>query len=150
LACPICGDAKISVHSEAFFGSVTTPGKTLVFVCSESHTFLIPERSLRAARKNSRHQDRTESSIGELQSRADAAQSCLKSGSQRLGRLKAQLVELQAELRRTHAAMQVTHLRSRAILAECRESTQEGAKLSRLVEFGLHAPTRSAYELPIQ
>jgi hypothetical protein len=67
-----------------------------------------------------------------------------------LSLLKAQLQELQTELRRTHAAMQVTHLQSRVILAECRESTQEGAKLSRLVEFGLHAPTRSAYELPIQ
>jgi len=147
LVCPICCDRKIAFHSDAPFQLGTSAEKTLIFVCSESHTFFVPVCSLRARPSNSKKEDSP--SIEALEARAEAARARLRSASQEFGLLKAQLSELQAELRRTHEAMRLAHLQSRVIVAECRQSAQAWAKFCMLVEFGRRAPDK-AQALSIQ
>lgn len=141
--CPICGDREVSFHSDVTFPLGLSNLKSRIFICSECHTFLVPDCSLRAQpQKMPSHKQRS-TSIEALEVRADAARERLKSSRQEFDRLKAQLLELQDELRRTHAAMQLTHAQSRVIVAECRENSDAGSRLCVLIEFGLNTPSRT-------
>lgn len=51
LVCPVCGDLKIRFHSDAVLPVGAANERTLIFICSESHTFFVPDCSLRSTRQ---------------------------------------------------------------------------------------------------
>jgi hypothetical protein len=46
LTCPVCGDTAVTFHSETSVPIAGTAEQSAIFVCSASHAFIVPYRTL--------------------------------------------------------------------------------------------------------
>lgn len=146
LSCPACGDSHVNFHSELAISIGTGEEKLAIFLCSASHTFMIPYRSLSQPGASTRECGEKAPSQMVLIARADKARVNLRL-SHRMGRvLLAQQKKLSEQTSRRLMELKALCMDQEFLVAQCQESLRR----SRSDRIRQPDPLRRPYGLPIQ
>ena len=149
LRCPVCGTSQVQFHSRVSLSLGSNTESTEVFICYDSHTFLLPLRALSHAHANTPIYASVMGNGSELMARGDAARASLHNVITELRAARAQSRRLWVEARQSGAEMVQASRTCHALLAECYEGIEVGAGLSDPVLYRTK-PSRRTYPRIIQ